>query len=255
MLTRTQLKEFHEENVPLHLIELDYIQSIILKHIYLKHDSLVFKGGTSLRKVHGLDRFSEDLDFNIIGKNAEEILMSGIKGLEKTGIEAELAHFDDRKDVYLAKIRYKGPLHQGTELSEGTLKIDISKHKIHNKTSWETILGTYPDTGTYSVKVMDLEEILAEKFRSLVQRDTPRDLYDIWYVLKKGAELRYELLDQKFRDLDMTTRTPTDILSNYRLSEEDWKRDMRDLIHRTPEKEKIWEEISEIVNQSLSDLG
>jgi len=120
MLTRTQLKEFHEENVPLHIIELDYIQSIILKHIYLNQDTIVFKGGTSLRKVHNLDRFSEDLDFNIVGKNAEEILNSGIRGLEKTGIDSELAHFDDRKDVYLAKIRYRGPLYEGTKLSEGT---------------------------------------------------------------------------------------------------------------------------------------
>ncbi|MBS3782246.1 MAG: nucleotidyl transferase AbiEii/AbiGii toxin family protein [Candidatus Thermoplasmatota archaeon] len=248
MLTKTQLKEFHEENVPLHMIELDYLQSIILKHIYLKHDSIVFKGGTSLRKVHNLDRFSKDLDFNIVGKNAEEILMSGIKGLEKTGIDAELTHIDDRKDVYLAKIRYRGPLHEGTKLSEGTLKIDISKHKIHNKPSWETILGTYPDTGTYSVKVMDLEEILTEKFRSLVQRNAPRDLYDIWYILKKGTELDPDLLNQKFEDLNMTPKSPMDVLSDYHLLEEDWKRDMRDLIHRPPEKKKMMEEIKSLMN-------
>ena len=250
MLTKTQLKDIHDENVPLHMIELDYIQSITLKHIYLKHDSLVFKGGTSLRKIHDLDRFSEDLDFNIVGKNAEEILNSGIKGLEKTGIDAELAHFDDRKDVYLAKIRYRGPLYQGTKLSEGTLKIDISKHKIHNKPSWETIIGSYPDTGTFSLKVMDLEEILAEKFRSLVQRDMPRDLYDIWYILKKDTELDSDLLDQKFKDLDMTPRSPTDILSNYTITDEEWKRDMRDLIHRTPEKKKILEEIKSSIKNS-----
>ncbi len=250
MLTRTQLKEFHEKNVPLHIIELDYIQSIILKHIYLNHDTIVFKGDTSLRKVHNLDRFSEDLDFNIVGKNAEEILNSGIRGLEKTGIDAELTNFDKRKDVYLAKIRYRGPLYQGSKLSEGTLKIDISKHKIHNKPSWETIIGSYPDTGTFSLKVMDLEEILAEKFRSLVQRDMPRDLYDIWYILKKGTELDSDLLDQKFKDLDMTPRSPTDILSNYTITDEEWKRDMRDLIHRTPEKKKILEEIKSSIKNS-----
>lgn len=243
MLTRTQLKEFYDENVPLHMIELDYIQSIILKHIYLKHDSIVFKGGTSLRKVHNLDRFSEDLDFNIRSGDVEEILHSGMRGLEKTGIDAELTHLDNRKDVYLAKIRYRGPLHEGTELSEGTLKIDISKHKIHNKPSWETIIGTYPDTGTYSLKVMGLEEILTEKFRSLVQRNIPRDLYDIWYILKKDIELDSDLLDQKFKDLNMTPKSPNDILSDYNLKDENWERDMRDLIHRPPKKKKILDEI------------
>lgn len=247
MLTRTQLKDFHEENVPLHIMELDYIQSIVLKHIYLNHDAIVFKGGTSLRKVHDLNRFSEDLDFNIVGKNAEDILNSGVRGLEKTGIDSEIAHFDDRKDVYLAKIRYRGPLYEGTKLSEGTLKVDISKHPLHNEPSWETILGTYPDTGTYSVKVMDLEEILAEKFRALVQRNAPRDLYDIWYILKKGTELDPGLLDQKFEDLNMNPKSPIDILSNYHLTEEDWKRDMRDLIHRTPERKKVMEEIKRLM--------
>jgi len=248
MLTITQLKDFHEENVPLHIMELDYIQSIVLKHIYLNHDAIVFKGGTSLRKVHDLNRFSEDLDFNIVGKNAEDILNSGVRGLEKTGIDSEIAHFDDRKDVYLAKIRYRGPLYEGTKLSEGTLKVDMSKYRLHKEPSWETILGTYPDTGTYSVKVMDLEEILAEKFRSLVQRSAPRDLYDIWYIMKKGTELDTDLLDQKFKDLNMTPKPPTEILSDQQLTEDDWRRDMRDLIHRTPEKEKVIEEIKNLMN-------
>ncbi len=248
MLTKTQLKEFYEENVPLHIIELDYIQSIVLKHIYLNHDSIVFKGGTSLRKVYDLNRFSEDLDFNIVGKNAEDILRSGVRGLEKTGIESELAHFDDRKDVYLAKIRYRGPLYEGTKLSEGTLKMDISKHLLHKEPSWETILGTYPDTGTYSVKVMDLEEILAEKFRSLVQRDVPRDLYDIWFILKKGTDLDTDLLYEKFEDLNISPKSPTEILSDQDLIEDEWKRDMQDLIHRVPEKEDIIKEIKSSLN-------
>jgi len=89
---------------------------------------------------------------------------------------------------------------------------------------------------------------LAEKFRSLVQRDMPRDLYDIWYILKKGAVLDPDLLDQKFEDLNMTPKPPADILSDYDLSEDEWKRDMRDLIHRAPDKKRVMEEIKSLVN-------
>ena len=52
MLTKRQLRQFHGDNVPLHIIELDYVESVLLKGIYHKTDILVFKGGTCLRKVY-----------------------------------------------------------------------------------------------------------------------------------------------------------------------------------------------------------
>lgn len=237
MLTKEQLREIHHEKVPLHILELDYIQSIILKHIYLREDTLVFKGGTCLRKVHKLNRFSEDLDFNILKGKPKEMLEHGVKGLERTGIDAEISHFDDRKDVCLAKIRYSGPLYQGKPLSMGSIQIDISKHKVHKTSAWSTVMENYADVGTYSLKVMDPQEILAEKFRALVQREMPRDLYDIWFLLNIGISLDTELLEQKFTDLGMEPEEPKNILEDYSTS--GWERDMENLIHRVPKKETI----------------
>ena len=105
MLTRKQLKNFNPDPVPLHVMELDYIQSISLRHIYAKNRSSVFKGGTCLRKVHSLNRYSEDPDFNIIAGDPEGLLKDGIKSLERTGIPARIVHKDDRKNVFLAKFK------------------------------------------------------------------------------------------------------------------------------------------------------
>lgn len=251
MLTKKQLRDMHSEDVPLHILELDYIQSIMLKHIFLKDDDLVFKGGTCLRKVHGLNRFSEVLDFNIIKGDPRTHLKEGIKGLGKTGIEAEISHFDDKKDVVLAKIRYEGPLYRGTELSKGSLQIDISKHDIYQDPSWDTIIEGYSDVGTYSIMSMEEEEILSEKFRSLVERDMPRDLYDIWFLFEKGIDLDQDILEKKFEELDMISKKPKIIIDEYDITDKDWKRDLSNLMNRVPKKERVIDDVDDHLKTNI----
>ena len=63
MLNREELQDTPIE-FNLYQKEKDYLQHIILSRIYSRINSqLVFKGGTSLQKCMGLNRFSEDLDF------------------------------------------------------------------------------------------------------------------------------------------------------------------------------------------------
>ncbi len=59
MITRSQLREIHRIELPLHILEQDYIQSLFLNELYRKERSLVFKGGTYLKHAFGLDRFSD----------------------------------------------------------------------------------------------------------------------------------------------------------------------------------------------------
>src|SRR3989344_1768807 len=56
LFTRTLLKE--------------ELQNCVLNYLYnsKKYKMLIFTGGTCLRKVYGLPRLSEDLDFNYLGK-------------------------------------------------------------------------------------------------------------------------------------------------------------------------------------------
>ena len=63
MLNREELQDTPID-FNLYQKEKDYLQHIILARIYSRINSqLVFKGGTSLQKCMGLNRFSEDLDF------------------------------------------------------------------------------------------------------------------------------------------------------------------------------------------------
>ncbi len=230
-------------------MEMDYIQSILLRHIYAKNRSPIFKGVTCLRKVHGLNRYSEDLDFNMIGGDIEVLLRDGIKGLERTGIPTRIVHRDDRKNVFLARLRYQGPLYNGTPISEGSMELEFSKYEVRGKPEWNTVMDRYPDTGTFMIRSMAKEEILAEKIRSLVQRKKARDLYDVWYMLEKGFIISEKLVEAKFRDVGMKPIDIKEILRCYVVTDNEWERDMKSLINMVPGLDHIRRSILKLISE------
>ena len=178
-------------------------------------ENFVFKGGTCLRKCYIPDyRFSEDLDFTLLNKDfpvndsfirniikkAEEI--SGIKfsfERNKTQISKDI------EQGYEIKIKYWGADHKPFQQPAPAIrwhtfiKLDISHtEKIltdiqlkpinHNYTDKENIVSLIP--------VYSIEEIVAEKLRSLMQRNRPRDIYDLWYLLQSFDIGKYKVLKQ-----------------------------------------------------------
>ena len=75
-----------ERNIPWQdrNILLEYLQTQILKVLSLSdyNDRLSFLGGTCLRFAYGIDRFSEDLDFDLVKKDGFDVdaLMSALVG-------------------------------------------------------------------------------------------------------------------------------------------------------------------------------
>ena len=73
----------------------EYLQCRFLEIFYSLKSShkLIFIGGTSLRLLYNLDRFSEDLDFDNAGLTASQIgklVNKAIKQLEREGFDGEL---------------------------------------------------------------------------------------------------------------------------------------------------------------------
>ncbi|GAB6101013.1 hypothetical protein JCM16138_02360 [Thermococcus atlanticus] len=101
-----------------------------------------------------------------------------------------------------------------------------------------------------------LEEIFAEKVRSLFQRTRPRDLYDVWN-LKNIVELEAALsiLLEKFRikNAQFELGTFKERRIHYKRA---WVGSLAHQINSLPEFEKVWndvleflEELKESVNQ------
>ncbi len=93
MLTRQQLQRIAQrEHIGPQAQERDYIQNLLLAHVYNRNQSLVFKGGTALRLLHKGARYSEDLDFNAYDEVADiQQLWADVVGdLRFYGVEAEI---------------------------------------------------------------------------------------------------------------------------------------------------------------------
>jgi len=139
--------------VPISAIERDYVQNWILKH--LRAIDMVLKGGTGIRKVYFENyRFSDDLDFTLLNEVQtdelnEQITNAAERAQEESGVSI---------------------INSGIKSNERVILPPNLKQIIH----------PYSDHLDYEVKVYPLEEIMAEKIRSLFQRTRPRDLYDIW---------------------------------------------------------------------------
>ncbi|MGC9005842.1 MAG: nucleotidyl transferase AbiEii/AbiGii toxin family protein, partial [Candidatus Micrarchaeia archaeon] len=61
----------------------------------------------------------------------------------------------------------------------------------------------YDDIPPYSVFSMDEREIAAEKIRAIMTRGFARDLYDLWYISKKGIQIDKNLVERKLFEVGM----------------------------------------------------
>jgi len=250
MLTRRQLRNLSlKEGVALHVIERDYIQTLFLYELYKHVSGFLFKGGTCLRMGYNLNRYSEDLDFNFnndpaVGMNE---LVETAARLADFGIESELKK-EKSPFGFAHRLRYKGPLYDGKDISKGTIKIDVSCRQEQVETMTKLLNPVYDDCPSFVLTCLTLDHILAEKIRALVVRGKPRDLYDVWF-LSETMDLDRDLIDKKlklynvkFKDVDIN-----EIFSNV---EKDWKQDILPLIGFLPD----FYEIKKTVGNKLQQL-
>jgi len=175
-------------------IEKDYVLSWILKGIS-QHDqlskSIVFKGGTVLKKVYFEDyRFSEDLDFTLLNNEiSNEQIFAWFTEIfefirDEANIPLEIIDDNEHEDSGINfYISYLGPL--GGQGSNKKVKIDISRtEKLEFEPVRKDLILGYSDLTPHQLLCYPLEEVLVEKMRTVMQRMQPRDFYDIWYLLE-----------------------------------------------------------------------
>lgn len=177
-------------------IEKDYVNSWILKGIskndYLK-DHLIFKGGTLLRKVYYPEyRISEDIDFTFQGdefdieKIREEFMNVFEWVYEESRINLEIENAKEYETGnFNFYVSYTGPL--GGIGANKSIKVDISSSEIIiNEPDEKLVVNKYSDLQKEQyILAYQLDELIPEKMRSLLQRTEPRDLYDLWYMFEE----------------------------------------------------------------------
>ncbi len=250
MLTRRQLRELRPERVPLHVLELDYVQAVVLRGVYAR-DDLVFKGGTCLRMLHGLPRFSEDLDFSLaspeVGEaEARATVEEGASMMGRAGISVEVGGWRATRGAFLCRLRYEGPLFTGDDATRGTLQIDVSRHVPLMESAWTSIASVYVDAGTFLVRAMDPVEMTAEKLRSLRQMRKPRDLLDLWFLLGRGHRPDGAFLARKLEEVGLESGISAwELVEGFDISEGEWKADLGALVERVPDLATVRREARE----------
>ena len=189
MLTEEEIRRISKRrNMSVGLAEKDYVIEWLLKGIYESKikDNLIFKGGTAIKKVYYQEtwRFSHDLDFTALNldkkniKNQLEDVFGDIEG--KSAIKLVFKSFHLTPGSIIANVQFSGPLN-----AKNRLRVDISfDEKVITEPVSKIVASQYPDIAHYHVNAYSLNEILAEKIRSILQRGKSRDYYDVWMLLK-----------------------------------------------------------------------
>ena len=179
------------------------LQFYILNFIYHhpEYHNWVMYGGSSLRIIHGLDRMSVDLDFEISHAITDEFL----KELKKE-IEDYLANtYGARPDFVAIKVvTGRGLLlkfNVGEELSFGHPSKQVHvKIDLNHFAAAKTVTERWPinrDQLSFVINVYNMSALMASKIAAILLRGTRgigkevyeekgRDIYDLlWYMNKK----------------------------------------------------------------------
>lgn len=173
----------------------EFLQTKILSLIYQEKISqnLFFVGGTSLRLLHGLDRFSEDLDFDAVKINSHQILKLikiVAQRLQRENIVVEFYQNTTIKKSYY-ELRFPDLLTQLqlTSNTEEKLMIKLDIESFWRGQKRETVfISRYGFLTTIVTK--SLEQMVVEKLVAYLQREEtqPRDLYDLVWLLSRDIK-------------------------------------------------------------------
>lgn len=200
----------------------EFLQNIVLSYIYSDGDSkgLIFYGGTCLRKLYGLDRFSEDLDFESREKlNVDALGVYLEKEFRNEGIEVSCKK---QESEMVSRITLKFPILYDLGLSTNNeenlhLKVEIN---FDVKEEYNTEKIPYSmDQYSCVISHYSLEVLMAGKMIACLRRNYKkglntmvkgRDFYDlIWYMGKNIIPDEKKLKDEGytfesiFKELDI----------------------------------------------------
>ncbi len=167
----------------------EYLQEFILYINFMRKfaQSLIFEGGTALRIIYGLKRFSEDLDFSAPDYPDISLLRKALEQeLFLAGYKVEIAE-KQKGNLYHLRVKFIG-LDELLMLSYGkklTISLEIDLSPPSGGKTEKSIAGKEV---RFRVKHYELSSLFAKKLHAVIFRGyiKGRDFYDLlWYMTKK----------------------------------------------------------------------
>jgi predicted nucleotidyltransferase component of viral defense system len=171
----------------------EYLQAFVLRSF---HESeafrpLAFVGGTALRFLHNLPRFSEDLDFSLVSGEG----YAGMEWMAKVKRDLTLAGFspevtwNDRKVVHTGWVRVAGILHEAglsaMPAEKLAIKLEIDTRPLTGARCERRVVTRHV---TFLLQYYDRPSLLAGKLHAAITRKYAkgRDWYDlVWHLSQR----------------------------------------------------------------------
>lgn len=207
-IMKDYIKELIDKNKPkyVNINQLrQYLQEYLLYILYQKrfYTNIVFCGGTALRFLFRMKRFSEDLDFSLSSKakgyDFQHLLKTVKDEFTAAGYVLDIK-YSTEKNVYKAFLKFSGLLYEfglsGHKQEKFSIKFDIDMNPPGGGKELLTIVNK---NFLFHVLHFDIPSLFAGKLNAILCRQYTkgRDWYDLlWYLTKyKDTEPNFTYLN------------------------------------------------------------
>jgi predicted nucleotidyltransferase component of viral defense system len=170
-----------------------HIQLQILKEIYTDMSiatHLGFKGDTAALMFYNLNRFSVDLDFDLlytseagsVDENKEQEIFEKILDIAKGHGEIREARSKRYNLIFILSYDSKAQ----------NIKIEVNRREFGSRYELKTLLGI-------SMLVMIREDMFANKLMAMYERvgKTSRDVFDVYFFAKNNWPVNRDIVEQR----------------------------------------------------------
>ena len=231
-------------------------QQIILAGLYAGgfFESAAFYGGTCLRIFHGLQRFSEDMDFSLLAPDENfdfsKYFQPIVDAFALVGREVEITKKDKKSfgKVESAFLKDNTDVYDVTFQTEKSIKIKIEVDTcppLNFTTEQKLLLQPH----SFMTRCFTLPDLFAGKMHALVYRAWKnrvkgRDWYDFEWYVRNGVTLDFAHLAERCKQFNGEDITPESFKEKLieRLSTADIKQVKEDVLPfvRNPKELDIW---------------
>lgn len=234
----------------------EVLQQVVLSGLHRGgfFDEAAFYGGTCLRIFHGLNRFSEDMDFSLLKKNPDFTLEKyfpaiveecKMLGREVTITRKDKHHFGKVESAFL---KDNTDVYNIAFQTDKAIKIKIevdTQPPLDFVTEQRLLLQPH----SFMTRCFALPDLYAGKMHALVYRQWKsrikgRDWYDFEWYVRNGVALDFKHLQMRvaeFNGIELTQETFLEALRERLASAdiEQVKQDVRPFLRNTADLE-IW---------------
>ena len=231
-------------------------QQIILAGLYAGgfFESAAFYGGTCLRIFHGLQRFSEDMDFSLLAPDENfdfsKYFQPIVDAFALVGREVEITKKDKKSfgKVESAFLKDNTDVYDVTFQTEKSIKIKIevdTNPPLNFTTEQKLLLQPH----SFMTRCFTLPDLFAGKMHALVYRAWKnrvkgRDWYDFEWYVRNGVALDFAHLAERCKQFNGEDITPESFKEKLieRLSTADIKQVKEDVLPfvRNPKELDLW---------------